>query len=171
MKRSLIILNVLLAVILCYKGYSMLHEIYRTGAEKYHLPDFTFTALKRPPLELRQNYRNIFDVQSSGSTGSPTTGAGDPLSQLLRTAKTFQVQGILISDTATYAMLSRKGEGTGNQAAEWTKVRVGDKVEDFSVVAIKPGVVILANDSAGEIVLRIFKEPEARIKPAEPGSR
>jgi hypothetical protein len=36
MKRSLIIFNLVLAVILCYKGYSMQREIYRTGAEKYH---------------------------------------------------------------------------------------------------------------------------------------
>jgi hypothetical protein len=122
-------------------------------------------------LELRQSYRKIFDVQSSESAASPTTGAGDPLSQLLTTAKTFQVQGIVISDRATYALLSNKGDAGKKQAGGWKKIKVRDKVEDFSVVAIMPGAVILANDSAGEIVLRIFKEPEVRPKPPERGSR
>lgn len=171
MKRSLIILNLLLAVILCYKGYSMQREIYRAGTEKYKLPDYTFAALKRPPLELRQRYRKIFDVQSSESTASLATGAGDPASQLLMTARTLQLRGILISERATYALLADKGEASKKQAGGWKKIKVGDKVEDFSVVAIMRGAVILANDSAGEIVLRLFKEPEVRIKPAEPGSR
>ena len=159
-RKFFISLNVLLVVVFAYKLFALYGEIRYEGAEGQSSVDYSLADIKRPPLKISEEYRNIFGVKLTKiaeKNSQPDSGNG-ALNELIAGDEVIRVMGIFISEDVRYAVISILDKKKRRHETEGKKVSIGDKIKDFSVVSILPGSIGLADSASNKIDLRIFKQ-------------
>ena len=169
--KFFISLNVLLVVVFAYKLFALYGEIRYEGAEGQNSVDYNLADIKRPPLKISDEYRNIFDVrltESAKKNSQPVSGSS-ALNELVAGDEVVRVMGIFISEDTRYAVISILDKKKRRHKIEGKKVSIGDKIKDFSVISILPGSISLADTASNKIDLRIFVTIQPQIHTDERG--
>lgn len=158
-RKFFISLNVFLILVFAYKLFALYGEIRYEGAEGQSSVNYSLADIKRPPLKISEEYRNIFGVKlteiAKNSQHSSVNGA---LNELVAGDEVVRVMGIFISEDVRYAVISILDKKKRRHKAKGKKVGIGDKIKNFSVVSILPGSISLADSASNKIDLRIFKK-------------
>lgn len=157
-RKFFISLNVFLILVFAYKLFALYEEIRYEGAEGQNSLDYSFVDIKRPPLKISKEYRNIFGVKLTELVKNSQLCSGNGvLNELVSGDEVIRVMGIFISGDIRYAVISILDKKKRRHKTEGDKISIGDKIKDFSVVSILPGSISLADSASNKIDLRIFK--------------
>ena len=155
-KKFLLLLNLLLVLFFGYKVVVLLVEIGYKSVSGHPLEGFDFEEIKKPSYKRNKEYRNFFGVKEKPASKKNISKQKDLLNELITKDLILRVQGIFILEDDGYAVISvveRKKRGK----QEVKKVKVGDKIYDFSVTSIRSGSISLKNNLSAMIDLKIFK--------------
>lgn len=158
-RKFFISLNVFLIVVFAYKLFALHGEIRYEGVEGQSSVNYSLADIKRPPLKISEEYRNIFGLKPTEiakKNSQPGSGNG-ALNELIAGDEVVRVMGIFISKDIRYAVVSILDKKKKRHKTKGKKVSIGDKIKDFSVVSILPGSISLADSLSNKIDLRIFK--------------
>lgn len=151
-------LNLILIVFFSYRLFALYAEIRYRDTEGQNSVDYSLVDIKRPPLKISEEYRNIFGVKLTELAKNSQPGSGNGvLNELVSGDEVIRVMGIFISGNIRYAVISILDKKKRRHKTEGKKVSIGDKIKEFSVVSILPGSISLADSASNKIDLRIFK--------------
>lgn len=159
-RKFFLFLNLLLIAVFAYQLFALYAEIRYRETEGQSSVDYSLADIKRPPLKINEEYRNIFGLKLTEITeknSQPGSGNG-ALNELIAGDEVVRVMGIFISKDIRYAVVSILDKKKKRHKTEGKKVSIGDKIKDFSVISILPGSISLADSASNKIDLRIFKQ-------------
>ena len=164
-RKFFISLNVFLILVFAYKLFALYGEIRYEGAEGQSSVDYSLADIKKSPLKISKEYRNIFGVKSTeiAKKNSQPGSGNSALNELVAGDEVIRVMGIFISEDVRYAVISIRDKKKKRHKTKGKKVSTGDKIKDFSVVSILPGSISLADSASNKIDLRIFVTIQPQI--------
>ncbi|MBC2696421.1 MAG: hypothetical protein HF982_14325 [Desulfobacteraceae bacterium] len=156
-RKFFLFLNLLLIAVFAYRLLALYAEIKYRNTKGQNSVDYSLVDIKRPPLKIREEYRNIFGLKLSeiAKENSKPDSGNRALNELVSGDEVVRVIGIFISKDIRYAVISLSHKKKKHKK-EVKKVIVGDKIKDFSVISILPGSISLADAASNKIDLRIF---------------
>lgn len=165
-KRYFIVFNIVLAAGLMVKLIDLSIKIWGDVESKSDPLAYTFTDVKKKPVPVVSQYRNIFGVKLSEAETdkiSDKTSSDELLNELVTTHEIIRIMGIFITEDHRFTVVSiiytkmTKPEETIKIGIGDTLGDVSDKLKGFSVDAIQPGSVTLASASSPAIRLKLFE--------------
>lgn len=158
-KKFFLFLNLLLIAVFAYRLFVLYAETGYADTEGRNIVDYSLVDIKRPPVKMSQEYRNIFGVKLTeiAKKNSQHGSGNGALNELISGDEVVRVMGIFISEDVRYAVISILDKKKRRHKTEGKKVNIGDKIKDFSVVSILPGSIGLVDGASNKIDLRIFK--------------